>query len=844
MAKDPKDEFLKNLLASAKAQKDLNNSIGAYAEAIRNVGEIQESIKYAEEQRKLLQDDLNALKKEEEELNKKLQNSTQGLTNAERKRLANLGKLINAQEDIVNELEKQEDSLRAQNEQYIQQIKSVNKINLLVSSVGKGLGKMPELIKKGFGALDGSGIFKVDKEIRLAGRSLNVSSKNSDAFGLSLNKAAKSTSMMGVHTEDLAKAQQSYSEEIGRSVVLTEQGLIAMAKMAEGTGLGVEGASAMAAEMDKFNLSVESSADYVEETVKLAAKMGVNSDKAIKNLQTNLKLAQKFNFKGGVKGVTEMANEAARLKLDMEGLAGLADKVFRPEGAVEMAAQLQVMGGEFAKLGDPFQLMFKARNDFAGFAKDIANATVEFVSFNDETGETVLKGGLAADRMREIAKITGIGVEELTKMAGAQKRLQKFGALIPSVVSNQEDRDLIASMAQMEGGQAIIKLEGGEKFNIKELSKVNLDAIRSNKEGLEKRAKDVQTFDDNLNNFIKTLKSTLLPVVQSLNETFGKGLQSFIKKLNDKGVFQKMESFMTGVGNVIEMVYDVFGVGGLLASWGVLKAATWVAHGFSLAKGFMMGTRGMRESYGGPQNMPGSPNSVGSGKNFKNLRKASKMGKFAKGGVGIGAGVLSAGLSGYDEYTANQEAGMDSGQNVGRTALRAGASGGGAWGGAALGASIGTAVFPGVGTAIGGLIGGIAGGLAGDKLGDAGGDLIFSGNKGKNTIDLNDGIINFNPNDKFMSVGQNAMIAGTNTNGNKKLAEAVSGVNPNNSSGEVKHKFEDLNINISLNSDTSWLNRIGSDIANDRKFVRELTVKIQEEIRMAIGGGKLNPNPI
>jgi len=35
----------------------------------------------------------------------------------------------------------------------------------------------------------------------------------------------------------------------------------------------------------------------------------------------------------------------------------MADKLFDVEGAVDMSAQLQVMGGAWAKLADPFKLM-------------------------------------------------------------------------------------------------------------------------------------------------------------------------------------------------------------------------------------------------------------------------------------------------------------------------------------------------------------------------------------------------------------------------------------------------------------------------------------------------------
>ena len=130
-------------------------------------------------------------------------------------------------------------------------------------------------------------------------------------------------------------------------------------------------------------------------------------------LSKNLKFAQRYKFKGGVKGLAKMSSEALKLWLDLDGIAGLADKVFRPEGAIEMAAKLQTMGGAFAQMANPMELMFKARNDFAGFAKDIGKATSEFVEYNAEQGTFDIKGGLAADRMREIANMTGLGVDKL-----------------------------------------------------------------------------------------------------------------------------------------------------------------------------------------------------------------------------------------------------------------------------------------------------------------------------------------------------------------------------------------------------------------------------------------------
>ena len=306
--------------------------------------------------------------------------------------------------------------------------------------------------------LKGTGIFEMDKEIRNAVRSMAGGQKQYNNMYNTITKAAETTTMWGVGVKDLAVMQRGYSEAIGKSVMLTEDGYKAMAKLAEGTGLGKEFAVQIAGEMDKFNISAERTSTIVESTMNKAAKIGVNGAAALKSFQNNLKLAQRFNFKGGIAGLAKFSAEATKLRLDMEGIAGMAERVFRPEGAIEMAAQLTTMGGKFSALGDPMQLMFKARNDFEGFAKDIGKASAEFVEFNKKTGEFNIKNGLAADRMREISQITGISVEKLQEMAEAEQRIQEVRKGLKGGVFNQEDTELIVHLLNLKMVNGKLKL--------------------------------------------------------------------------------------------------------------------------------------------------------------------------------------------------------------------------------------------------------------------------------------------------------------------------------------------------------------------------------------------------
>ena len=814
MANKKQTDFTKSLNKNLDIQKQLNEGLENYVKMISEIGKNQEKI--------------NILKNQEQEAILEIKKVNAELAAArvlsDKAEIRRLKIKLDLQNDKLDGILKESISLEDINEELIKAVKSGNKLTATFNSSLKALKAMPALLKNGFGKLKGTGIFDIDKELRNAATSINVIGDNFKGFSNNINKANKTTGIWGIGTKDLAKAQQSYSEEIGRSMVLNEEGLTAIGEMAAGTTLGAEGAASMLGEMDKFNISATKTKDIIEETVQSAAKMGVNSTKAIKMLQTQLKLSQKFHFKGGVKGLTTMANEAARLKLDMEGMAGLADKVFRVEGAVEMAAKLAVMGGEFAKLGDFNTLMFKARNDFGGFTKDIAKATVEFVEFNKETGETQIKGGLAADRMREIASITGIQIEKLQEMASMQKRIQEFGGMIPSIIYEEEDRELIASLATMDkNGEAIIRIENKD-FKLKDLEQNDIERYRNDKKTLAERAKQAQTFDDTINNFGDLMKTMLLPFVQSITKGFGDPIQELLKTWASEGMYDKIEEFgkdtaefVSTVGKYIVKIGTWLGPGGTLAAiFGpkiLFNLAKWFGNGVELSRGFMMGTKGFKGT-----SSSGTPSTAFT---------KGKSGAWGGAKLGAATGVMIGIGAGYQEWQENEATGMDSDENMKRTAL---VGGGGILGGIGAGAATG-ALVGGPAAPITALIGGIIGGALGVYAGDKAGDALYG--------EVNDGIIKFNENDKFINVDKNTMVAGTDKGGNKKLAETISG-----GSGNVKHQFEDLNISINLNSDSSWLNSIGEDIVNDRTFVRSLTTKIQEEIRMAIGGGKLNPNPI
>lgn len=835
---------------SADLQQKLNTSMKDYLATVKQIGELQKNIKYVEQQ-------ISKLKKEQNDYEDEIRKNGQKIRGLRlagysaasdevkvlKKQNEEIRKLIAAKRKSVDLTEHELEILKKQTTELTEQVKQTNKLSLGFNTITNSLGAVPGLISKGFGMLKGTGIFEMDKEIRNAVRSMAGGQKQYNNMLSTIQKAADTTTMWGVGVKDLAIMQQGYSEAIGKSVMLTEEGYKSMAKLAEGTGLGKEFAVQIAGEMDKFNISAERTSGIVKGTMNIAAKMGVNSAAALKSLQNNLKLAQRFNFKGGIAGLAKLSVEATRLRLDMEGIAGMAEKVFRPEGAIEMAAELATMGGKFAELGDPMQLMFQARNDPEKFAKNIGKASAEFGEFNEKTGEFELKGGLALDRMREISRITGISIEKLQEMAEAQAKIEKIGKGVKPGIFNEEDMSLISSFAKFKDGKW--KIEAGQfSKSLSELNKQDIKRIEAEKDELDKRAKQARTFDETVQDLILTFKQQLLPFAQQLKDGLGGPIQDMVKQWSENGYFKTLKEFVSKAGElsvwlgkwVIKAAEWLGPTGTLAVLLGgkfLFESAKWVLNGMALGSGFnKVASVGGGVPGSGFSNTSrgfgGGRGNFSSGQLLKSGSKNIMKGNFVKGGSrllkGAGKGFAPLALvgAGMDLFSNMSDENLSGGEGLLKTLDQNK--------GMALGAAIGS-IIPGVGTLIGAGIGGIADMFMGE-IGEYGRGLSDNSDNRKlsDYSKIHDGIM-FHPQDKFMKVNDAITVAGTSTSGNNKLAQELSG---SNIGGEISHNFKDLNIRITVDAPSD--SEFWRTVVNQPDVMRRITEAVHISTEEAASG--------
>lgn len=704
------------------------------------------------------------------------------------------------------------------------------------SQVRKDVGAISSTVTKGYNTLKSwAGLFEIDKKVRMSALSMGLLDTQTKSFRDNLYAAGRNTYTMGVDIGELAEMQAKFSDELGRTVMLSQHGLESMAAMAKATGLGAEGAAQLAGDFDRIGISTEGAADFIEKTMNDSSKMGLNASKVVKNIQQNMKMLNKYNFKGGVNGLKKMAESMTKLGLDMNMVAPLADKLFDIEGAVDVSAQLQVLGGEFSKLADPFDLMYKARNDMEGLTKEMVDATAASAHFSKENKQFEISA-LEMQRLRKVAEATGINFEDLAVSA---KKAAQFVGIRKQIRFNfdKDTKEFIETTAQLnDKGEAEITIGGNKKLvsQLTDMDKKSLDAMIAEKATLKKRAESAQTFDEKLTNLINLFKGMLMPLVDALDKGFG----PLVKKIGD---FMKSEKFIKTIQNLADKLVFLgefisknpfeslaIAIGGLA----LFETAKWILSGIALGTGFNMSTgkggllSGLKNIFSkGATTVATGTVAVGEtatagtaavgGTATAGMSAITAVGAGLAGIAGIIGGYL--GGKGYDAIVGEKKTTDNWNANwkkkVGRLAATTGV-------GAAAGAGVG-ALFGGVGAVPGAIIGGIGG------LGYGIYDEV-----------VNDGVM-FNPKDKFLKLNDGSMIAGTNVNGNKDLANAImskkysdesSNSNSNNTISKVE--FGELTINGKLMVETPGSPNMGVDLLKSPQFINELTKKIMIQLNV------------
>lgn len=329
---------------------------------------------------------------------------------------------------------------------------------------------------------------KIAKEYKKVSFELGLTTKGGNAMAESFKKAMPLVERLGMDASDLGEIITKIAEDSGRIKMFNSGDLETMALMSKSFRLGEDATGEMVDRFDLMGISVETMGKRFTDTFEDASKMGLNSQKVVEVLSDNFASMQRMSFAGGTKAMTEMAKLAVDMRMDVSSMLGMAEKFYNPEQAIEAAAELQLMGGDIAAaFGDPFEVMYLARNKPEELAKKVQSMTENMVQFNEQTGEYELPPE-ALQQLTFMSDKLGQNKDQIIDMAFQSSKLKDVkDAMGDSTIFSEEEQSAVAQMAKFNKKTGQFEVTIGEQtFDIND----NADQIQqAMKDGLLEREK-------------------------------------------------------------------------------------------------------------------------------------------------------------------------------------------------------------------------------------------------------------------------------------------------------------------------------------------------------------------
>jgi hypothetical protein len=291
------------------------------------------------------------------------------------------------------------------------------------------------------------------------------------------------------------------------------------------------------AEFEKVGYGAADTLDKINRAGLESASLGLNSKKTTQDLKTNIEKLNEYGFKNGIEGLNRMVQKSAEFRMNMAETFKVAEKVMNPESAIELTANMQMLGGAIGDLNDPLKLMYMATNDVEGLQDAIHGAASSLAVYNEEQGRFEIKGANLR-RAKEMAAQLGVSYSEFAKGAiAAQERIIANDALLAKGFDiDEKDREFLTNLSQMKDGEMQIVIPksledtigkelGKNEIKLSELTSEQINLLKEQKEKLEQKTaeqmagemlSETKRMANNMEAFIKSM------AISGKKQAFGK----------------------------------------------------------------------------------------------------------------------------------------------------------------------------------------------------------------------------------------------------------------------------------------------------------------------------------
>lgn len=340
-----------------------------------------------------------------------------------------------------------------------------------ISSISKGIGDLVLSFKSGGGVgLITAGLGKVAEQATEVLRQetqlrndinskMGVTGKLGDDIRDTIMTSASYGQRFGFSIQNAAEAFTNLNSETGRFATFSDT-ILQKGFATAGAFLPTLGdLGSTFAQFEKIGVGFSDTLSQLNDIGKQSMVIGLNGKQTIKDVRDNIEQINRYNFKNGTQGLAEMSRIAKMFRTDMKDAFDVAKQVMDPEGAVEMSAKLQALGGSIGEFNDVYKLMYDSVSDPGAIQKSLISMSSGLAAYNQEAGKFEITS-LGVRMLNEQAKITGVNYDNLAKGAiAAQEKMRGLQQLAANGLGMEgKEKDFLLNLAHMEHGEMKITI--------------------------------------------------------------------------------------------------------------------------------------------------------------------------------------------------------------------------------------------------------------------------------------------------------------------------------------------------------------------------------------------------
>ena len=288
-------------------------------------------------------------------------------------------------------------------------------------------------------------------------RELGLAGQLSKVFREQVTEATPELARMGIPFKDLTESLEKLVSDTGRFALVGTEMLVRAGEIAQAYGMNMEEVIGAYDDFENVGIGAAQAQESIADAGKRSLELGIQSRKVIEGLVDNIGKLNQYGFKNGSEGLEKMVRRSLEVRMNLQDVFTVAEKVFDPEGAMELSATLQSLGSAFGDFNDPIRLMYMATNEVEGLQNALEGVSQNLATYNMETGGFEVTGANLR-QARDIAKALGVDLENVTKTAIALQERGQVDSSLSGLQISQEDKEFLANMSRMKDGKMQIDL--------------------------------------------------------------------------------------------------------------------------------------------------------------------------------------------------------------------------------------------------------------------------------------------------------------------------------------------------------------------------------------------------